>query len=129
MLKNLIKKCCTISFSVTPAPYVSLCWAVALGQPGRFRRTDQISRDQFDQSMLYVFLVSGIYNTPLTSSWNIHSSIYNTLNQSNFVFHRGVRLTYNDGGTWRARNLPFFFLIFFFVSKTWVYFNNPMFMI
>jgi len=27
-----------------------------------------MSRDQFDQSMLYVFLLSGIYNTALTSS-------------------------------------------------------------
>jgi len=107
---------------VTPAPYVSLCWAVALGQPGRFHGTNQMSRGQFDQSMLYVFLVSRIYNTPLTSSRNIQSSIYNTLNQSNPVFHRGVRLTYNDGGTWRASNVPFylFFLVFlFFFIENW----------
>jgi len=71
---------------------------VALGQPGRYRGTDQMLRDKFDQSMLYVFLVSGIYNTPLTSSWNKQSSIDNTLNQSNPVFHSGVRLTYNDAG-------------------------------
>jgi len=88
---------------------------MALGQPGRFRGTDQTSRGQFNQSMFYVFLVSRIYNTPLTSSRNIHSSICNTLNQSNFVFHRGVRLTYNDGGTWQASNLPFCCCCFVFL--------------
>jgi len=90
---------------------------VALGQPSRFRGTDQMSRDQFDQLMLYVFLVSGIYNTPLTSSRNIQSSIYNTLNQSNPVFHKGVRLTYNDGGTWRASN--FAILVIFHCCWFW----------